>query len=86
MMTTWSAELAKEMRVVGDPGPVVAFAPNETAFAEEFNDGFGGTNGRAVLAWTETRVYFPACYDGSEWIASAPRHPTPSAEGHIGGG
>ena len=36
-------------------------------------------------AWTETRVFFPIVYDGSEWCGSAPRHPCNEAMEHQGG-
>lgn len=51
-----------------------------------FDDGFGGTEGMPFTAWTEQRVYFPACYDGAEWIESVPRSPCDEATKHIGGG
>jgi hypothetical protein len=74
------------MEAVGDPGPVIAYAPDEAAFDVAFSDGYGGTEGPGVLAWTEQRVYFPVCYDGSEWIQSAPRNPQAEGQAHVGGG
>lgn len=55
---------------------------------QSFNDGFGGENGPPFVAWTETLVLFPICYDGAEWAGSAPRNPTDSSEAleHQGGG
>lgn len=52
----------------------------------EFDDGYGGTEGPSFTAWSENYVYFPACYDGSEWIATVPRNPINIATEHIGGG
>jgi hypothetical protein len=40
----------------------------------------------AFTAWTETRVYFPATYDGGSWIDSVPRHPCDEATKPVGGG
>lgn len=85
-MSTWRAELASAMVAAEDAGPVVAVAPTEEAFDVEFDAGYGGTEGRPVLAWTETRVYFPVCYDGSEWLSSAPRNPVAEGQYHEGGG
>lgn len=51
-----------------------------------FDDSYGGTNGCAFTVWTAKRVYFPICYDGSEWVGSAPRDPRDEACGHQGGG
>lgn len=69
-----------------DEGPVIAWAPGEGAFDVPFDDGYGGADGPAVLAWTERYVYFPVQYDGSEWLGCAPRNPQPLGQAHEGGG
>jgi hypothetical protein len=84
--TTWRKELTSEMASAQDDGPIIAFAPDEAAFDVEFYPGYGGTNGPDVLAWTKARVYFPVCYDGAEWIGSAPRNPEADGQTHVGGG
>ncbi len=84
--TTWRQELASTMELDDDPGPIVAVAPNEAALDVTFDDGYGGMEGPGILIWTETRVYFPVVYDGSEWLGSAPRNPQAAAQGHVGGG
>jgi hypothetical protein len=68
---TWRESLREEMLSQGDPGPVVDYAPSEAEFDVKFDAGYGGSQGPAVLAWTETRVYFPVVYDGTEWLGSA---------------
>jgi hypothetical protein len=84
-MMTWRMILAEAMKSSDDPGPVVAYAPdNAEVFDTEFDVGWGGTNGPPVLAWTERNVYFPVCYDGSEWMESAPRNPQPEGQWHVG--
>lgn len=52
-----------------------------------FDDDFGGENGPPFVAWTETLVLFPLCYDGAEWVGTAPRNPSASSEAleHQGG-
>jgi hypothetical protein len=85
-VTTWREALTHAMTGAEDPGPVVALAPDEATFDIKFDAGYGGTNGRQVLAWTATRVYFPVCYDGSEWLGSAPRNPVTEGQYHEGGG
>lgn len=85
MSTTWRKELEIAMGN-DDPGPVIAYAPNEAAFDVEFDDNYGGTEGPNVLAWTPTHVYFPVQYDGAEWIGSAPRNPQEHGQSHVGGG
>ena len=84
-MTTWRKELTEAMQGAGDPGPVVAYAPNEGVFDLEFDASYGSSNGPAVLAWTESNVYFPVVYDGAEWLGSAPRNPTREGQAHEGG-
>jgi hypothetical protein len=84
-MTTWRHELAAAMMSADDPGPILALAEDAAqSFDVEFDSGFGSTNGPPVLAWTEHRVYFPACYDGLEWMASAPRNPQAEGQFHVG--
>ena len=61
-----------------------------TLTAEEwdlrFDDDFGAEEGRPFTLWTKKRVYFPACYDGSEWVESVPRDPSDEKTCHLGGG
>lgn len=96
--TTWRKELRDAMQgstvswrdpqVIepADPGPVLAYSPNETAFDIEFCPGYGSEEGPPVLAWTAEYVYFPASYDGAEWMGRAPRNPRPLGQHHVGGG
>lgn len=41
----------------------------------EFDNGYGGTEGKPFTLWTTNRVYFPIHCDGSAWIQSMPRNP-----------
>ena len=50
-----------------------------------FDSGYGGSMGKTFTLWTENYVYFPAVYDGAEWVESVPRHPNGKATGHVGG-
>lgn len=36
--------------------------------------------------WTKDRVYFPAGYDSSLWVASVPRNPCDESVEYVGGG
>jgi hypothetical protein len=83
-MTTWRQELETAMEG-HDPGPVVAVAPNEDVLDVHFNGGYGSAKGPDVLIWTERNVYFPAVYDGAEWLGSAPRNPQAEGQSHEGG-
>ncbi|MGA3524187.1 hypothetical protein [Melissospora conviva] len=84
-VTTWRDLLREAMEGLGDPGPVVAYAPDEAAFGIEFSPGYGLAEGPAMLAWTATRVYFPLVDDGREWLGSAPRDPQAAGQKHLGG-
>ena len=52
----------------------------------KFDAGYGGTGGKSFTAWGEKFVYFPICYDGAEWVGSAPRNPCDIQTPHQGGG
>jgi hypothetical protein len=86
MTTTWRQLLVEEMQDRGDPGPVIAYAPDGQAFDVVFYAGYGLPEGPSVLAWTDTYVYFPVQYDGAEWLGSVPRHPVKQGQYHVGGG
>lgn len=67
------------------------FSRMETTLSDEelikdFDDGFGRTQGVPFTAWGERYVYFPVCYDGAEWVGSAPRNPCDEKTEHQGGG
>jgi hypothetical protein len=59
---------------------------NHPTFAREFDESFDVVEGCRFTAWGEKYVYFPASYDGREWIAFVPRHPAMVATEHVGGG
>jgi hypothetical protein len=84
--TTWRAQLETQRSDAADVSPILAYAPNEEAFDVVFDDNYGGTEGQPVLAWSGTHVYFPVCYDGAEWLGSAPRNPQNDGQSHVGGG
>jgi len=85
MTFTWRHALTYRMEDDDDLGPVIAYAPDEAAFDVPFDADYGRPEGPHVLAWTDTRVYFPVVYDGAESMGSAPRHPQPNGQAHIGG-
>ena len=51
-----------------------------------FDCDYGGTRGDSFTAWGKNWVYFPLCYDGSEWVGRAPRNPCDIVMDHQGGG
>ena len=53
---------------------------------EEFYNGYGCVEGLEFTVWSNGRVYFPICYDGSEWCGSVSRNPDGKPTSHQGGG
>lgn len=51
---------------------------------KEFENGYGGIQGRAFTAWDSERVYFPWVCFGVEGVASVLRNPCDEATVHIG--
>jgi hypothetical protein len=83
-LTTWRKQIAAEM--AQHPGEeLVAVTLSDEELDREFDSGYGGSQGDAFTAWSENWVYFPAVYDGAEWVASVPRHPCDEATIHVGG-
>lgn len=41
----------------------------------EFHDGFGGTEGEPVIAFSDNYIYVKVYYDGAEHVQAVPRHP-----------
>lgn len=100
-MTTWRGLISEEMRVHGETfDDVVSMCActnnwkredrqtfsDESWLDIEFDDSYGGTEGPLFTLWTQGRVYFPICYDGSEWVGSASREPDGKPMEHQGGG
>ena len=86
-MITWRSAL--EMALIGNGETLTDLEscdpPIDSAdMSREFDDSYGTSEGCAFAAYTAKRVYFPAVYDGAEWVASVPRHPNGPIE-HIGG-
>ena len=68
-----------------DGDVLIANTLTEEEMDEGFYAGYGDAQGRSFTAWSETRVYFPAVYDGQEWVSSAPRNPSDEVCDHVGG-
>lgn len=88
-MTTWRKELTRTMESTKETlKDIKVNTMTEEEMDVEFDRGFGGTNGIPFTIWTKNYVYFPAKYDGSEWVACIKRNPgkNPKATNHIGHG
>src|SRR5690606_32833115 len=86
MNTTWRKEIECEMSIHRDSfanveGMVANSYHESEPFTgtdwldDEFDNGYGGTEGHKFTLWTKSRVYFPINYDGSESCGSVPRNP-----------
>jgi hypothetical protein len=74
-----------EMLVIRDGGKPVSVSIDHPDFTREFDGGYGCSEGCKFTAWGGKYVYFPAVYDGSEWMAFVPRNPCLQATSHVGG-
>ena len=84
-ITTWRKELEDAFKITGDSfiGLSITLSPGE--LDAEFDDDYGGTEGKPFTAWSKQYVYFPACYDGSEWVSWVSRNPDGRPTSHVGG-
>lgn len=85
-MITWREMISEEIEKYGETWADVESAVGSEHFDLSFDDGWGVTEGKPFTIWTAKRVYFPASYDGAEWVASVSRNPDGIATEHIGGG
>ena len=83
--TTWRSELISALYTNGETWESLVAVVCED-LDKHFDSGWGGPKGCPFTAWTKDFVYFPACYDGSEWVASVARNPNGQPTNHIGGG
>ena len=85
-MANWHDMLNERMTELGDNFTERVCTLSDEDMKVEFDDGYGGVEGKAFTAWGQNYVYFPICYDGSEWIGYAPRNPCDMTMEHQGGG
>ena len=83
-MASWYDMLSRAMQQDGEVFETRKCTLDEAALRVEFDDGYGDVEGSAFTAWGETWVYFPICYDGSEYVGHAPRNPCAVAMKHQG--
>jgi hypothetical protein len=84
-LTSWRELLTKEMSVHGESFTDIEFSTlTDKQLDNRFCDGLGEYEDTPFTVWTKNRVYFPACYDGSSWVASVSRNPDGKPTEHIG--
>ena len=82
----WKNDLKRAMKERGENlKDIVAGTMSESEMMEEFDCSYGVVEGCSFTVWTENTVYFPICYDGSEWVGSVSRNPDGKPTKHQGG-
>ena len=85
MITTWRKAITEALQD-GDSFDQLTIKIDPGELDREFDMGFGHEEGNPFTAWSKNWVYFPICYDGSEWVGSVPRNPCDIKMRHQGGG
>ncbi len=86
MNTNWKELIQLKMNCYNETfDDVVSSTLTEEELLKEFYCGYGGSEGVPFTLWTTNRVYFPAVYDGAEWVESVSRNPDGKPTSHIGG-
>lgn len=86
-MANWKVMLDEVMEDNGESwSDIEVNTMTKEEMDKEFDNGYGGTEGIPFTVWTARSVYFPACYDGAEWICRVSRNPDGNPTEHIGGG
>jgi hypothetical protein len=80
-MTNWK----KEIENCADGDKIDFCTLSNEELLEEFDPGYGGSEGKSFTAWSKKWVYFPVVYDGAEWVERVPRDPCKIATEHVGG-
>lgn len=85
-MKSWKEKITKALELNGETwSDVESHTLDDNGLNTPFDDSYGVTEGLPFTLWTKDFVYFPACYDGSEWVASVPRNPNGKPTEHVGG-
>lgn len=84
--TTWRIEIEVALKRNEETwADVVGSTLTADEMSVQFNTGYGNSEGAPFTLWTHNRVYFPAVYNGDEWVESVPRHPCDEETVHVGG-
>lgn len=87
-MTTWQILITEALAQNKESwNDVESMSPKDGKWLDYlFDDDFGSIEGVPFTIYTKNKIYFPACYDGSEWVESISRNPNNIPAQHIGGG
>jgi hypothetical protein len=85
MKTTWRKLLVNTLEETKESfANIESSTLTEAELDTEFDNGSGLSEGSPFTVWTKNYVYFPAVYDGAEWVARVPRNPNGYATYHVG--
>jgi hypothetical protein len=86
-MENWETLLGEALKRHGESfADIESNTLTEEEMVKKFDAGYGGIEGAPFTVWTKNYVYFPVCYDGSEWVGSVSRNPDGKPTKHKGGG
>ena len=86
MSSNWKTKLNFALEENGESFiDVISNTMSEEEMLVKFDYGYGETGGIPFTVWTHKHVYFPICYDGSEWVGCASRFPDGKPTDHQGG-
>ena len=84
--TNWREELIEALKENCETwADIQSITLSDEQLDRNFYPGYGGAEGAPFTVWTANRVYFPGCYDGSEWVTSVSRNPDGHPTCHVGG-
>ena len=85
-LTSWKDMLSRALRDNNETwDDVESNTMTRGEMRRKFEKGYGGTKGVPFTVWTSKSVYFPVCYDGTEWVGRVSRHPDGKPTEHQGG-
>ena len=86
-LCNWKEMLEERMAANGETwDDVEANTMTEQEMVREFDYGYGVVEGAPFTLWTKNHVYFPLCYNGTEWVGSVSRNPDGKPTQHQGAG
>ena len=80
-LTNWKEEIEN----CADGDKIIYCTLTKEELLEVFDGSYGRSRECFTTAWSEKYVYFPAVYDGAEWVARVLRNPCDEATEHVGG-
>jgi hypothetical protein len=84
-ISSWREKLVEACNESGDRFDDLEMTLTDEQLDQKFDAGYGVPDGCGFTAWSDKYVYFPACYDGSEWVDWVPRNPCNIITNHVGG-